>query len=161
MARKWYGSLQNRLEENRQFVPEIKVGDGVTEYSYSDRHAYEVIAVKDQKHITIRKYTAKRIDDNGMSDMQDYEYISDENNYTVSLVKRGDAWYAPTEMTREDLEELERINARGNYTNEDISFIMWAAQFDHEKVAEKGKQTKYHKMNISVGIADEYYDFSF
>lgn len=161
MARKWYGSFQNRLEEGRQFVREIKVGDGVTEYGYSDRHAYEVIAVKDQKHITIRQYTTKRIDNNGISEMQDYEYISNEDNYSVSLVKRGNDWYAPTEMTREDLEEIERIKARGNYTASDIQFIMWAAQFDHEKVAEKGKQTKYHKWNISIGKAEEYYDPSF
>ena len=51
MKTKLYGNLMNRMEEGRQFVDEIKVGDGVTEYSYSDRHPYEVIEVKDQKHI--------------------------------------------------------------------------------------------------------------
>lgn len=30
MSRKWYGSLDNRVEENRQYCDEIKVGTGVT-----------------------------------------------------------------------------------------------------------------------------------
>ena len=39
MSKKWYGSLNNRLEENRQFCEKIEVGTGVTEYMYSDRKA--------------------------------------------------------------------------------------------------------------------------
>lgn len=49
MSRKWYGSLNNRLEENKMFCEEIKVGTGLTEYFYSDRHPYEVVKVIDQK----------------------------------------------------------------------------------------------------------------
>lgn len=159
MAKRWYGSLQNRLEENRQFVDEIKVGMGATEYYYTDREPYEVIAVKDQKHITVRKLDAKRIDSNGMSDCQEYEYVSNENNYTVDLVKRGDYWYIATTITAEELEDI--MAKRDNYTDVDIQAIMWASQFDHDKVREKGKQTKYHKMNISIGRAEKYYDYSF
>ena len=59
MSKKWYGSIDNRIEEGKQFVNEIKVGDGVTEYLWSDRKAYEVVDVKDQKHITIREYDHK------------------------------------------------------------------------------------------------------
>ena len=36
------GSLNNRLEENRMFCDTIEVGTGMTEYLYSDRHAYEL-----------------------------------------------------------------------------------------------------------------------
>ena len=59
MSRVWYGSLNNRLEENKQFCETIEVGTGMTEYSYSDRHAYEVIEVTDQKHVKVREYDHK------------------------------------------------------------------------------------------------------
>ena len=29
---KWYGSINNRLEEDKQFCPVIEVGTGMTEY---------------------------------------------------------------------------------------------------------------------------------
>ena len=54
MARQWYGSLNNRIEENKMFCDTIEVGTGVTEYSWSDRHPYEVVEVKDQKNVAIR-----------------------------------------------------------------------------------------------------------
>ena len=40
---KWYGSINNRIEENRMFCDVIEVGTGVTEYSWSDRHASQEI----------------------------------------------------------------------------------------------------------------------
>jgi len=86
---KLYGGLQNRLEENRMFCDEIKVGTGVTEYFYTDRHAYEVIEVKDQKHVKIRRFDVKRTDNNGMCDCQNYAYTSNVNNPTLDLVRRG------------------------------------------------------------------------
>lgn len=166
MSKVWYGSLQNRLEENKQFVSEIKVGDGVTEYSYTDRTPYEVIAVKDQKHITIRRLDAKRVDDYGMSDWQEYEYVSNENNYTTDLVKRGSYWYQTTTLTAEELADIERrheeVKAKGEkLNNELLHLIMWAAQFEQDKVRAKGKQTRYNKMNISIGHAEKYHDYSF
>ena len=55
---RWYGSLQNRLEENcKGRKPEI--GMGATEMFYSDRQAWEVVGVKDERHITVRRMKAK------------------------------------------------------------------------------------------------------
>ena len=84
-----YGSLQNRLEENRMFCKEITVGTGVTEYSWSDRHAYEVIAVRDQKHVTIRELDHKCI---GGPYSNEWELISNEQNRVRNLVRRGRYW---------------------------------------------------------------------
>lgn len=50
----WYGSVQNRLMEMSS-APELKIGMGVTQCLWSDRHAYEIIEIKDDKHITIRR----------------------------------------------------------------------------------------------------------
>jgi hypothetical protein len=89
---KWYGSICNRIEENKQFVPTIEVGQGVTEYSWSDRDAYEVVEVKDQKHITIRAYDHKLKDGTDWYS-QDWKLISNPNNPTVDITKRGKYWY--------------------------------------------------------------------
>lgn len=84
MSRQWYGSLENRLMENAK-MPEPVVGMGVTECSYTDREPYEVIEVKDPRHITIRALDWKRVDGNGLSECQDYEYSSNEANHPVHL----------------------------------------------------------------------------
>lgn len=84
MSRAWFGSLDNRLMESSK-MPKPEVGMGATECFYSDRHPYEVIAVKDDRHITVRALDSKRIDSNGMSESQTYEYFSNENNPPVNL----------------------------------------------------------------------------
>lgn len=148
MSRVWYGSLNNRLEENKQFCKTIEVGTGVTEYFYSDRKAYEVVSVKDQKHVTIREYDHKA---KGEGFTNDWELISNENNPLIELVKRGDYWYRAVTAT------IENVNS------EDINVRMWLYHngFDINKIKQNGKQTKYHKMNVSFGVADYYYDYSF
>lgn len=148
MSRKWYGNLDNRLEEGRQFCDEIKVGTGVTEYFYSDRNAYEVVEVKDQKHISIRKYDHKAV---GESMSNTWELISNENNPVIELVKRGDCWYKVKIAT------IEHLNS------DDIYVGLWLCQngFDREKIKKNGKQIKYSKMNISIGVADYYFDYEF
>ena len=80
----WYGSFQNRLAENCK-QPKPEVGMGVTEYCWSDRHAYEITEVIDDRHIIIRRLDYKRIDNNGMSECQDYEYTSNPDNHSIKL----------------------------------------------------------------------------
>lgn len=83
-----YGSLTNRLaERTRGLKPEI--GMGVTQLLWSDRNPYEIIAVKDDRHITIRELDWNRLDNRGMSECQDYEYISNPNNRTYNLYKNN------------------------------------------------------------------------
>ena len=148
MSKKWYGNLSNRLAENKCFCDNIEVGVGVTEYLYSDRVAYEVVAVKDQKHISIRSYdhVAK-----GEPMSNEWELVSNENNPVMNLEKRGNFWYRTVTAT------LEHVNS------EDARVRLWVALngFDVDKIKSKGKQTKRFKMNISIGVAEYYYDYSF
>lgn len=148
MSRIWYGSLNNRLEENRMFCKAIEVGMGVTEYFYSDREAYEVVEVKDQKHVSIRKYDHKLA---GEPMSNDWELVSNENNSIINLVKRGNYWYRTQTAT------LEQVNS----ADEGVRFWVALNGFDVEKIKKNGKQTKYIKMNVSFGVADYYYDYSF
>ena len=147
MSRVWYGSLDNRLEEGKQFCKTIEVGTGVTEYYYSDRKAYEVVAVKDQKHVSIRKYDHKA---KGTPMSNNWELVSNENNPVIDLVKRGNYWYRAKTAT------LEQVNS------EDANVRLWVALngFDVDKIKKSGKQTKYTKMNVSFGVADYYYDYT-
>lgn len=146
----WYGSVNNRIEENKMFCDEIRVGTGVTEYSYSDREAYEVIEVKDQKHVTIRKYDHKHIGPNNMDN--NWELISNENNPTKELVKRGKYWYSAVTITRDMVEKS---------TSPEQKLYLVMNGFDTTKILERGSQTKYFKMNVSFGVADYYYDYEF
>lgn len=83
----WYGSFQNRLAE-RAKNPKPEVGMGATALYWSDRQAYEIIAVKDEKHITIRRMKAKCIDYFG----GDWEVEPDPEGYTLSLYLSKNGW---------------------------------------------------------------------
>ena len=58
MGRKWYGSINNRIEEGRNCEPDktIKEGTDVTVYGWSDRQCKYVTRVIDQKHIFVKDY---------------------------------------------------------------------------------------------------------
>lgn len=147
-----YGSLTNRYSENRMFVPEIEKGTYVTEYLWSDRHAYEVVKVVDQKHVFIRRLKAIRTDNWGMSDAQNYRYESDENESAKELVKRGEYWYEVFTFSKE----------RYDAVMKKVGFVIWPLTENQWKRIDEGKVVKrYSKINVSFGTADEYFDYSF
>lgn len=149
MANRWYGSLQNRLEENRMFCDEITVGMGVTEYSYSDRHPYEVIEVIDQKHVVVRELDHKP---KGECYSNEWELISNEENPTYLLTKRGKYWYNTIKVTSDILTDDMDWQTELFLIHNGIS---------EDDLRKRGKVTRYHKMNVSFGVADYYYDYSF
>lgn len=151
MARVWYGNLTNRLEENRMFCDEIHVGTPLTEYSWSDRHPYEVVEVKDQKHVIVRGLDHKHIGNCSMDN--NWELISNENNPRRALERRGKYWYWASTLTAEDIKDID----------EDMNWRIRVsvAGFDIDKIREKGKQTVRNRANVSFGKADYYYDYEF
>ena len=150
MSKVWYGNLTNRLEENKMFCKEIEVGTGMTEYSYSDRHAYEVVEVKDQKHIKVREYDHRHIGDGCMDN--NWELVSNENNSVKALTKRGNYWYWTTIVTKDILDKIDKIETR---------LFLYHNNIDIEQLKEKGKVTRYRRANVSFGVADYYYDYEF
>lgn len=149
MANRWYGSVQNRLEENNQFCDEIRVGTGMTEYSYSDRHPYEVIEVIDQKHVVVRTLDHKPI---GEAYSNDWELISNENNPTYLLTKRGKYWYNTVKVTSDILKDD---------MDWETSLFLIHNGISEDELRKKGKVTRYHRMNVTFGKAEYYYDYSF
>lgn len=69
------GSIYNRLNEGKQF-DEIHIGMGATSMEYSDRHAYTVQKIISDKRVVVTRDKVTRIDGNGPSDCQEYEYES-------------------------------------------------------------------------------------
>lgn len=156
MARKWYGSLNNRLEENRQFCDEITVGTGVTEYDYSDRYPYEVIEVISQKDVIIRGLDHKLA---GEPMTNNWELVSNEDNPTYELVKRGKYWYSKVVVTSDILDEMETTTDNEKHFR--IAMFLCNNNIDRDVLREKGKVTRYHRWNVSFGKADYYYDYEF
>lgn len=81
---KWYGSLQNRISENATLgQPEPVIGMGATLLHYSDRTPATVIGWCPRVGLLkLRSDNYKRIDDNGMSESQEYEYSSNPKGAT-------------------------------------------------------------------------------
>lgn len=155
---KLYGSLNNRLEENKMYCDEIKVGTGVTKYCYSDRHAYEVIKVIDQTHVFIREYNHKPV---GEPMSNQWELISNENNPVFELKLRNGVWYEVTEYTKEKWFE-DGLFKTAKAGCEYYKCMSGLTEKEKEKI-EAGKTVKKLRKfgNISFGVAEYYFDYSF
>lgn len=134
------GSYINRSLEGKTFTDEITIGTGVTEFSYTDRKAYEVVDVKDQKHISIREYAY--IND---------RLVSDKSKPVDKLVKRGSKWYREVTFTKDEYLKGDR-----NY-----KASMLVNKVSADELLVKGEIKKYQKANVSIGIADYHYDLEF
>ena len=105
MAR-WYGSVINRIQENVDRVAEIKVGTPMTEYSWSDRHAFEVVEVTDQKHVKVREFDVRPTE--GSLPMSNcWDYISNPKNSVRTMERRGKYWYYVSVITKDILKDYD------------------------------------------------------
>ena len=162
---KLYGSLNNRLEENKMYCDKIEVGTGVTKYSYSDRHAYEVVKVVDQTNVFIREYDHKAV---GTPMSNTWELISNENNPIIELKLRNGVWNRVQYFSKADwmkaaqqwVEEGSSKTVEGAY--EYFKCMSGLTEKEKEKI-EAGKTVKKLRKfgNISFGVAEYYYDYSF
>jgi len=69
------GAIANRMYAGQQ-VGELEVGMGATKMMYSDREPYTVQRIISDKRIIVTADKATRIDSNGPSEDQEYEYES-------------------------------------------------------------------------------------
>lgn len=146
---KLYGSLNNRIEENNNFLNrDIMPGDDITMYYWSDRTCYFVTKVVNQKHLFIHEYNvvADHSKPGGMGH-QDWLYFKtnkEEQVYVNDCVAKG---WLPKECYH-DLADIKE--------NQDIEIV-----YRYNKWWQK-INGKYHKLQpISFGVKDYYYDWSF
>lgn len=142
----------------------IKVGTGVTEILYSDRHAYEVIAVKDQNHFTIRRMKAIPT---GECMSNKWKLESDETQPTYDIERINGVFYEVNYLTKDKVmkraeKALKEDFVPGTSIEKAIDYVtMYLTEKQKERVL-NGKQVKLKsKMNITIGIQQEYYDYEF
>lgn len=145
MSKIWFGSVQNRIAE-RCKQPEPVVGMGVTECCYSDRNPFEIIEVKDAKNIVIRALGWERIDNNGMSESQEYRYFSKTDGQVVHLTLRNGRW-------RDREWKVEYVMGPDGKPEYDADGNL--------KVKSRKPGRKLGCNGWSLGYAERYYDFSF
>lgn len=157
------GGFFNQLMSHNSTVP--VVGEGATILLYSDRHAYEVLAVDEKKKTAvIQRYNPKRIDGLGMSDSQDYEYKELTGN-PLNIYYKWGGWKTKqneVHFTKEAIEKYGEFGARlheaykeanGEYNNNSrICTVIPGLTEAH---------TVWHGINIIFGVKREYYDYSF
>lgn len=76
-------------------APLPEVGDGATILGWSDRHPATVVAVfKQGKYdfVQVQSDNYKRIDKNGMSESQEYEYTPNPDGSVSTYRLRNDVW---------------------------------------------------------------------
>ncbi len=143
---KWYGSVNNRIDERRP-SQKPEVGMGITEYMWSDRNAYEITKVFDDKHFMMRRYKAVH---HGCYGEDNWELVSDTEMPEEEVIFRYGAWYRVRTYTKESVDRC---------IKEDGFIALDQKTLD--KVNTKGVAYKYDKANIVIGHADYYYDWSF
>lgn len=86
-----HGSLVNMIcaEGKNDVKPEINMG--ATEICWSDRHAYTIVNIINDKTIVVQRDDVKRVDGLGMTDSQVWECTPNPDNDTniVTLRKNG------------------------------------------------------------------------
>ena len=145
------GSFINMIMSQNSTLPEV--GKGATVLSWTDRYAYEVIEVSnDKKRVVVQQYFPKRIDKNGMSESQEYEY-KELSPVKEVIVWRWGSW-------KWEREVIKFINPPIGYSKE------YEKYYDSEGmlmlidgITKKAKE--YHKVSIVFGEKREYYDFTF
>lgn len=159
------GSVMNHLMSSNSTLPEV--GKGCTILMWSDRHAYEVISVsEDKKRVVIQQYIAERVDKNGMSECQEYKYEK-LNGHNEEIVWRNDAWRKVVIQHVYEKNYLQEYELRKKETGNDKAWDEMIKPLFNEYgdlMLVEGK-TKVKKtfpvVSILWGEKREYYDFSF
>ena len=166
------GGFINQISGNNKSEP--IVGEGATILHYSDRSAYEVIAVSDSgNECTIRKMTTKFvkfgsvivdvcIDQGGCFETsygdEKYEFISDETNYTKNL-----EWNAKKGKWGEVGYKVEVIKSLQNrlwkeYDYDWVKHLPQGLAWDDLFIKEH-EDNYYNKMEVIKGVTKEYKNF--
>ncbi len=164
--RVWYGSLTNRLEEGRNYTGrEIAVGDDITEYLWSDRHCYYVVAVENQKRIKVRPYYVcadhEKADGMGHQDWLYFKTWDEMNKYNSRFFP--DIIHNPDDHREEPAPQtwVYRYNKwmkEHVYTKEN-----YCTERERKSLLKNGFYCRYYDLSgrVSFGVRDYYYDWEF
>ena len=117
------GSFFNHMMSAGQALPEV--GKGATKLYWTDREAYFVNSVsEDKKTCIIERPEVVRADKNGMSDDQAYEYKREEGAEQITLKFRYKKWWIEYNCPHENKKKYSKINIAFGFMREyyDFSF---------------------------------------
>ena len=153
------GSLVNWLMAHNNSTPEV--GKGATILLWSDRRAYEVMSVSENKdRIVIQQYLPERIDNNGISEDQEYRFEK-LNGFDEIIVWKFGSWRREVKNIVFEKKFAESIS-KDFYTSPEYKEIF--PNDTEPPVLIKGKTklvTQYPKVNIIFGVKQEYWDVTF
>tara|TARA_R110000744_G_scaffold134922_3_gene244231 strand:- start:7544 stop:8071 length:528 start_codon:yes stop_codon:yes gene_type:complete len=164
------GSFVNWMMSNNNTLPEI--GEGATELMWSDRQPHQVTWVSDDKsECIIQSINAKRIDTNGMSESQNYDYsdVTDHKQHLIWRNKQGGCWCIKSKEIRfipKFKKQYEIENQKEFYASElskELKTEIFGDKYYPQNII-KGitkEYTNYNKINIAFGYAQKYHDFTF
>lgn len=157
------GGFFNQLMSHNSTVP--VVGEGATVLLYSDRHAYEVLAVNEKKKTAvIQRYHPTRLDKLGMSDFQDYEYKEFEGE-PITIYYRWGEWktkHSEVRFTEEACKKYGEFSLKLHNAYKDAG-----GEYNHNArictviAGLTEKHIFWQGIRIIFGVKREYYDFSF
>ena len=155
---KWYGSLNNRIDEGKTYG-EIKIGTGVTEMCYSDRHPYEVVEVIDEKHLLIRECDWKIISGSEQDGSAEYEYKVVPYKDTILTRELLDDNYRMLMISAHNPKLYEKILSSkiGDIIGNNNRLLVKTKYGWKERYS----NGKYNTNKFTVGFAERYYDPSF
>lgn len=156
---KWFGSVNNRIEENHIYGKELYVGMGATQYYWSDRHPWEVIKVingqRGQEEVIVRELEWKVVKGSCQDGSAEFEYYSKENNPTRHLRNKKGKWYEVDFISLEGLkgqDEWRKQCVLANLTETRRKKVLAGGEVRVERKCSEG---------WSFGHAEYYYDPSF
>lgn len=167
---KFYGNLENRFAEGHNFTGrDIRVGDDITMYLWSDRHCYYVTEVIDQKHIKVKPYhvCADRSKPGGMGH-QDWVYfktLKERDEYCNYSPLRSDEEYA--QMEHEETWAFRYGKWMQEWTIREDSPNFLGRDFCTDKEIAALDKRGYYKLygnlsgKVSIGVLDYHYDWEF
>ena len=185
-----YGSLNNRLEENHNYTGrELKAGDDITMYYWSDRHCYYITKVINQKRIFVKKYEVvadrEKVGGQGhqnwlyfktTKECNEYlkKYFPNDNRSDIETreeewVYRYGGWYEAMRYTKATWEKCLENAAKDckDPNNKEAVYNLARLYFrlgdeDLNKVLSGKEIVKYIKLQpVSFGVKDYYYDWEF
>lgn len=160
MTRRFYGSLQNRLEEGKQTEAPF-VGMGATMCLYSDRHAYTVQKVISPSRVIVTADQSKRTDTNGQSDCQHYEYTSTplEEGTRCKMCCNSVIARLQAQFPEMDVCAIRQQNGTCEGC-EDYKMHTPSNGIELRKTS-RGWKVTGQDVYFILGVREEYYDFSF
>ena len=160
---KVYGNLMNRMAEGKNYTGrEIKVGDDITMYLWSDRLCFYVTGVESEKRIKVRPYhiCADREKADGMGH-QEWKYFKTMREKCAYLGMNEDVDYSDFEREETWVFRYGKWMQEFTYTTTD----KYSGNTERElkSLQNKGYYNRYFDLSgkVSFGVRDYHFDWEF